>query len=77
MRNGRREQKRARRRQIDWRVAHEIGWRGFKWEEGNDGEGLPKGFRGGRGGPLTEDGIKAVMTKVSVCVRSAMTVLTI
>lgn len=64
-RTGRREQRKARRRQIDWRVAHEIGWRGFKWEEGNSGEGLPRGFRGCRGGPLTEDGIKAVMKKVS------------
>ena len=60
---GRKEQRRARRRQIDWKILHEVGWRGFKWEEGG-GEGLPKGFRGGRGGALSEDAIKAVMRKV-------------
>jgi hypothetical protein len=65
-RMGRREQRRARRKQIDWRIAHEVGWRGFKWEEGAGGEGLPRGFRGLRGGPLTEDGIKAIMTKVGL-----------
>ena len=54
----------ARKREIDYRVAKEIGWRGFKWEEGTAGEGLPRGFRGTRPGKLTEDGIKAVMTKV-------------
>ena len=62
--NARREQKRARKRELDWKIAS-IGWRGFKWEEGERGEGLPKGFRGSRGGPLTEEGIKQVMLKVS------------
>ena len=61
---GKREQRRARRRQIDWKIVHDVGWRGFKWEEGAGGEGLPRGFRGSRGGPLTEDAIKAVMRKV-------------
>jgi hypothetical protein len=60
----------ARRRQedsarMDQRIAREIGWRGFKWEEGN-GEGLPRGFTGTKGGPLSEQAIKAVMTKVSI-----------
>lgn len=56
---------RARRREADGRVAREVGWRGFKWEEGKQGEGMPRGFRGTVGGRLTEGGIKAVMTKVS------------
>lgn len=57
--------RRARRRELDWRVIKEIGWRGFRWEEGSAGEGLPSGFRGSRGGQLTQGGIKAIMTKVS------------
>lgn len=64
-RKQRREASRYRRKEADWRIVTEVGWRGFGWEEGATGEGLPKGFRGGRGGPLTEAGIKAVMTKVS------------
>ncbi len=60
-----REATRTRRRQLDYRVVKEIGWRGFKWEEGSAGEGLPIRFRGNRGGLLNEAGIKAVMTKVS------------
>lgn len=55
---------RSKRREMDQRVIQEIGWRGFKWEEGVAGEGLPRAFRGNRGGPLTEAGIKAVMNKV-------------
>jgi len=44
----------------DWFIA-DLGWRGFKWED----EGLPPGFRGTRGGPLTEQAIKAVMQQAS------------
>lgn len=55
----------ARRREADERVAREVGWKGFKWEEGRHGCGLPRGFRGTRGGRLTESGIKAVMARVS------------
>lgn len=60
----RREAIKARKREADYRVAREIGWRGFKWEEGTAGEGLPRGFRGTKPGKLTEEGIKAVMIKV-------------
>jgi hypothetical protein len=56
---------RAKRREADGRIVKEVGWRGFKWEEGKNGEGIPRGFRGTVGGPLTVDAIKAVMTKVS------------
>jgi hypothetical protein len=56
---------RAKRREADGRIANEVGWRGFKWEEGKQGEGMPRGFRGTVGGPLSTDAIKAVMTKVS------------
>lgn len=56
---------RAKRREADERVLKEVGWRGFKWEEGNRGEGLPRGFRGTVGGPLSVEAIKGVMTKVS------------
>jgi hypothetical protein len=66
IRRKKREAKRAQRREIDWKVIRECGWRGFKWEEGKDGEGLPRGFRGCRGAPLSEQGIKAIMTKVSI-----------
>ncbi|WVR09401.1 hypothetical protein IAU60_006468 [Kwoniella sp. DSM 27419] len=59
----RRSMVQAKKREVDWRVVREVGWRGFKWEEGEAGEGLPRGFRGGRGGPLSEEAIKAVMTK--------------
>jgi len=57
---------RAKRREADGRILKEVGWRGFKWEEGKNGEGMPRGFRGTVGGPLTVDAIKAVMTKVSI-----------
>lgn len=53
----------ARHKEADWRVSKEVGWRGFSWEEGQGGEGLPAGFRGGKGGPLTEEGIKSIMAK--------------
>ncbi|OWZ70446.1 hypothetical protein AYX14_04128 [Cryptococcus neoformans] len=53
----------ARHKEADWRVSKEVGWRGFSWEEGQDGEGLPAGFRGGKGGSLTEEGIKSIMAK--------------
>jgi hypothetical protein len=56
---------RAKRREADERVQREVGWRGFKWEEGKRGEGLPRGFRGTVGGPLSVEAIKGVMTKVS------------
>jgi len=56
---------RAKRREADERVLREVGWRGFKWEEGKRGEGLPRGFRGAVGGPLSVEAIKGVMTKVS------------
>ncbi|KAK4686607.1 hypothetical protein P7C73_g3518, partial [Tremellales sp. Uapishka_1] len=56
------ELSRARKREGDSRIAQEVGWRGFVWEEGA-GEGLPRGFRGNKGGRLTEQAIKAVMTK--------------
>lgn len=56
---------RAKRREADERVLREVGWRGFKWEEGKRGEGLPRGFRGTVGGPLSQEAIKGVMTKVS------------
>lgn len=54
---------RSQRKALDRRIVEEVGWRGFKWEEGPNGEGLPRRFRGTAGGPLTEEGIKAVMTK--------------
>ncbi|WVO14456.1 hypothetical protein L204_102090 [Cryptococcus depauperatus] len=53
----------ARLKEVDWRVIQEVGWRGFRWEEGQEGEGLPRGFRGGHGGQLTEEGIKNLMIK--------------
>ncbi|WWC90460.1 uncharacterized protein L201_005395 [Kwoniella dendrophila CBS 6074] len=53
----------SKKREADWRIAREVGWRGHKWEEGDAGEGFPRGFRGTKGGKLTEEGIKAVMTK--------------
>ncbi|ODN85481.1 hypothetical protein L198_07564 [Cryptococcus wingfieldii CBS 7118] len=53
----------AKKQEADWRISREIGWRGFKWEEGREGEGLPRNFRGGKGGDLTIEGIKMVMTK--------------
>ncbi|KAK8854582.1 hypothetical protein IAR55_003321 [Kwoniella newhampshirensis] len=53
----------ATRREADWKITKEVGWRGFRWEEGESGEGLPRNFRGTKGGKLTEDGIKAVMMK--------------
>jgi hypothetical protein len=56
---------RAKRREADERVQREVGWRGFKWEEGKRGEGLPRGFRGTVGGPLSVEAIKGVMTKVN------------
>lgn len=56
----------AQRKEVDWRVSKEVGWRGFSWEEGRDGDGLPAGFRGGKGGFLTEEGIKSIMAKVSL-----------
>lgn len=59
-----REARRQRRDERDAQVAR-IGWRGFKWEEGSGGDGFPVGFRGTRPGPLTEKGIKNVMTMVS------------
>lgn len=59
-----REARRHKREERDAHVAR-IGWRGFKWEEGAEGEGFPVGFRGTRPGPLTEKGIKNVMTMVS------------
>ena len=65
MRRRGREARRARRREKDWRVITEVGWRGFRWEEGLSGAGLPVHFRGSGGGSLSEDGIKAIMTKVS------------
>ncbi|KAL7422397.1 hypothetical protein Q5752_003043 [Cryptotrichosporon argae] len=52
----------VRKRQKD-ALAAQVGWRGFGWEEGKDGEGLPPGFRGLHGGPLSEDAIRAVMQK--------------
>ena len=60
----RRQARRIRTQLVDGRVSSEIGWRGFRWEEGPLGEGLPAHFRGSRGGALTESGIKAVMHKV-------------
>ncbi|WWC63558.1 uncharacterized protein I303_106162 [Kwoniella dejecticola CBS 10117] len=62
-RRKRRSLLRAKKREADRRVAVEVGWRGHKWEEGDAGEGLPRGFRGTKGGKLTEEGIKGVMTK--------------
>ncbi|KLT43385.1 hypothetical protein CC85DRAFT_301392 [Cutaneotrichosporon oleaginosum] len=56
-----REARRQRREDRDAQIAR-IGWRGFKWEEGSGGDGFPVGFRGTRPGPLTEKGIKNVMT---------------
>ncbi|OCF32661.1 hypothetical protein I316_05582 [Kwoniella heveanensis BCC8398] len=61
--NRRRSLIRAKKREADWRIVNEVGWKGFKWEEGEAGEGLPRGFRGSKGGKLTEPGIKAVMSK--------------
>ncbi|BEI79673.1 hypothetical protein CcaverHIS002_0102020 [Cutaneotrichosporon cavernicola] len=59
--NQARDARRQRREDRDIQVAR-IGWRGFKWEEGSGGDGFPAGFRGTRPGPLTEKGIKNVMT---------------
>ena len=61
---------RAKRREADGRILKEVGWKGFIWEQGKQGEGMPKGFRGTVGGKLTESGIRAVMTKVSLRVQS-------
>ena len=61
-RRKRRDAKTTRRREVDIMVKN-LGWRGFKWEE--RGTGLPDGFRGSKGMPLTESGIKAIMIKVS------------
>lgn len=58
-----REARRAKRDERDAQIAR-LGWRGFKWEEGQAGEGFPRGFRGTRPGALTEKGIKNVMTMV-------------
>jgi hypothetical protein len=73
MRRRKKDEARRRRREADGRVVNEVGWRGFKWEEGTAGEGLPRGFRGGKGGLLTEDGIKAVMAKVDTCLAVVQT----
>jgi hypothetical protein len=59
-----RDARRAQRDDKDIQIAR-LGWRGFKWEEGSEGEGFPRGFRGTRPGALTEKGIKNVMTMVS------------
>ncbi|WWD19283.1 hypothetical protein CI109_103741 [Kwoniella shandongensis] len=59
----RRSMLKAKKRDADYKIGKEVGWRGFKWEEGEVGEGLPRGFRGMKGGRLTEDGLKAVMMK--------------
>ncbi|KAL1405801.1 hypothetical protein Q8F55_007478 [Vanrija albida] len=56
-----REARRAKRDERDAQIAR-LGWRGFKWEEGQAGEGFPRGFRGTRPGALTEKGIKNVLT---------------
>ena len=53
---------RLKKRELDVKVIQEVGWRGFKWEE--SGDGLPRGFRGNVGGPVTEEGLKAIMAKV-------------
>jgi hypothetical protein len=66
---------RAKRREADERVQKEVGWRGFKWEEGKRGEGLPRGFRGTVGGPLSVEAIKGVMTKVSSSIGQIMSKL--
>jgi hypothetical protein len=58
-----REERRARRKEADYRIMREVGWKCFRWEER---EGLPSGFRGGKGGPLSEEGIRSVMTKVGL-----------
>ncbi|WRT68634.1 uncharacterized protein IL334_005612 [Kwoniella shivajii] len=62
-RRRRRSAVKAKKREAERRIAREVGWRGFKWEEGEAGEGLPRGFRGTKGGKLTEEGIRAVMAK--------------
>ncbi|WWC71329.1 uncharacterized protein I206_105283 [Kwoniella pini CBS 10737] len=62
-RRKRRSLLKAKKREADRRISKEVGWRGHKWEEGDSGEGLPRGFRGTKGGKLTEAGIKGVMTK--------------
>ena len=66
-----RQARRIRTQQVDRRVIS-VGWRGFRWEEGSTGEGLPAHFRGGRGGALTESGIKAVMHKVGTALESSL-----
>jgi hypothetical protein len=54
----------ARRAERDVQISR-VGWRGFSWEEGTNGEGFPRGFRGNKPGALTEKGIKNVMQMVS------------
>ena len=69
--------RRQTRRELDFTIAMKVGWRGFKWEEGSKGEGLPKGFRGTMGGQLTEPGIKALMAKVRYAYDDLLTIVAI
>ena len=51
-------------REEDNLVDQEVGWRGFSWEEGENGTGLPKHFRGHVEGELLEERLRELATKV-------------
>ena len=53
-------------REEDALVTREVRWRGFSWEEGPDGTGLPRHFRGHVGGELLEERLKELASKVSI-----------
>jgi hypothetical protein len=51
-------------REEDNLVDREVGWRGFSWEEGENGTGLPRHFRGNVEGELLEERLRELATKV-------------
>jgi hypothetical protein len=55
-------------REEDERVRSRVGWKGFYWEEGAEGSGLPRHFRGHVEGELLEERLKELAVKVRVIV---------